>query len=244
MFKQARIKLTFWYVLVIMVVSIFFSSILYRQFGLEVERFERVQRGRVERRLMMVQPEAVLGWSEETEKVIAETRERLLWILLGVNGIILLSSAGLGYFLAGLTLEPIAKMMEEQKRFITDASHELRTPLSAMRTSIEVALRDKKLGIEEAKKLTEDNLQDVVSMQKLSEELLLLGSEEKNVNKEKVEMKKLVEKVVGQMEGMALEKKVEIQVKLTKGKVLGNTERLEQLMRDRKSTRLNSSHRL
>ncbi len=231
MFKQARIKLTFWYVLVIMVVSVFFSSILYRQFMTEIQRFEMVQRGRVERRMMVLQPEQVPSWREENDKIGQEIQERLVWSLVLVNAIILLTSGGLGYFLAGLTLEPIAKMMEEQKRFITDASHELRTPLSAMRTSIEVALRDKKLGLEEAKKLAEDNLKDVVSMQKLSEELLLLGSEEKIVNKEKVEMKKVVEKVVGQMEGLAKDKKVEIQVKLANGKILGNAERLEQLMR-------------
>lgn len=231
MFKQARLKLTFWYVLVIMVVSVFFSSILYRQFMTEIQRFEMVQRGRVERRMMVLQPEQVPSWREENDKIGQEIQERLVWSLVLVNAIILLMSGGLGYFLAGLTLEPIAKMMEEQKRFITDASHELRTPLSAMRTSIEVSLRDKKLGLEEAKKLAEDNLKDVISMQKLSEELLLLGSEEKIVNKEKVEMKKVAEKVVGQMEGLAKDKKVEIQIKLAKGKILGNAERLEQLMR-------------
>ncbi|HET8574842.1 MAG TPA: HAMP domain-containing sensor histidine kinase [Candidatus Paceibacterota bacterium] len=53
--------------------------------------------------------------------------------MLAVMGVLL-------YFLAGITLRPIRKNMEGQRRFIADVSHELRTPLSVMKAEAEVAL--------------------------------------------------------------------------------------------------------
>jgi signal transduction histidine kinase len=44
------------------------------------------------------------------------------------------------YILAGITLLPIRRAMERQRRFIANVSHELRTPLSVMKTEAEVAL--------------------------------------------------------------------------------------------------------
>ena len=55
-------------------------------------------------------------------------------------------SAIASYFLAKRTLRPIENAMAAQARFTADASHELRTPLAAMKTEIEVALRDKKMN--------------------------------------------------------------------------------------------------
>lgn len=53
--------------------------------------------------------------------------------MLGVMSVVL-------YFLAGVTLRPIRKNMESQRRFIADVSHELRTPLAVMQTEAEVSL--------------------------------------------------------------------------------------------------------
>ncbi|MEK7127761.1 MAG: hypothetical protein AAB838_03500, partial [Patescibacteria group bacterium] len=44
MYKTARIKLTAWYLLIIVMVSLSFSTIIYRSYSDEVERFERTQR--------------------------------------------------------------------------------------------------------------------------------------------------------------------------------------------------------
>jgi signal transduction histidine kinase len=44
------------------------------------------------------------------------------------------------YILAGITLWPIRRAMERQRRFIANVSHELRTPLSVMKAESEVAL--------------------------------------------------------------------------------------------------------
>lgn len=46
------------------------------------------------------------------------------------------------YVFAGITLRPLRKTMERQKRFIANVSHELRTPLAVMKTGTEVTLME------------------------------------------------------------------------------------------------------
>ncbi len=66
--------------------------------------------------------------------------------------------------------------MEKQKQFVSDASHELRTPLTAMRTEIEVTLREKKIEPADARRILESNLEEIDKMRALSDYLLKLTS--------------------------------------------------------------------
>ncbi|MCX6791763.1 MAG: HAMP domain-containing sensor histidine kinase [Candidatus Gottesmanbacteria bacterium] len=167
MFKTARIKLTAWYLLIIMLVSASFSLAMYRVLTSELDRLERVQRVRVELRLPGGRP--VLD-----PDLLDETKNRVKLILILINLIILSGSAYAGYILAGRTLNPIKDMVDEQNRFITDASHELRTPLTSLKSEIEVNLRDKKLSLVQAKALLKSNLEEVNSLQILSDGLIRL----------------------------------------------------------------------
>src|SRR3989304_6174610 len=132
MFKSARLKLTAWYLAIIMLISVLFSLVIYQGATLELRRMERIQHFRQEssesfRRFSM--PAFVLA-----PEVVEETKQRIRLALVTINLMILAASGAVGYFLAGRTLKPIQEMVDEQNRFITDASHELRTPLTSLRS--------------------------------------------------------------------------------------------------------------
>lgn len=160
MFRSARLKLTAWYLLIIMLISISFSLAIYRVLVTEFARVERVQRIR---RHLVIDPE-----------VLKESQERLRVTLILINLAILGAAGVSGYFLAGRTLRPIQDMVDEQSRFITDASHELRTPLTSLKSEIEVNLRAKDLSLPDAKKLLMSNLEEVNNLQYLSDNLIKL----------------------------------------------------------------------
>lgn len=190
MFKEARLKLTAWYVLIIMVVCLLFSLGVYRLNTFEMERSLMMQALRANggagpgrmmpgmRRpfLGLPIPQALPAHPEGFDyETFGLARVRMAVQLGLINTIILLLSAAASYVLAGRTLKPIEEMHEEQKRFTSDASHELRTPLTAMKTEMEVALRDDKLGLEDAKEIINSSLEEVDRLKALSDSLLSLG---------------------------------------------------------------------
>lgn len=211
-FNDARIKLTFFYLAIIMTISLFFSLIIYQGATVELTRIENLQRLRRPNPAFLIDPD-----------IITESKARIFFSLLTINLIILGVSGFSGYFLAGKTLDPIAKMLEEQKEFVSNASHELRTPLSALKLEIEVALRDPKLNLIEAKKLLLSNLEDVNNMTKLSNYLLRLNKFQNGSSKpdfKKVDLSEVAEKAVG---------KQKIKTNLEKTIVNGNEDSLVEL---------------
>ncbi|MBI4009277.1 HAMP domain-containing histidine kinase [Candidatus Roizmanbacteria bacterium] len=184
MFKSARIKLTAWYLFIIMLISISFSAVIFRTLTKEFERFERLQRFRIERRFFdehRPPPEIGKRFPLPLDpELIKETKNRLGMVLVLINAGILILSGGLGYLLAGRTLQPIQDMVDEQNRFISDASHELRTPLTSLKTSLEVTARDKNITLENAKTVIVENIGEVNRLQSLSDELLQLTQYEKS----------------------------------------------------------------
>lgn len=112
-------------------------------------------------------------------ELLAEARNRVLWTLAGINLVLLSLGGGISYFLAGRTLQPIRKMMDEQARFVADASHELRTPLTAMKASCEVFLRDKTRTLKDADVLAAETLADISRLQSLTDSLLELARYDK-----------------------------------------------------------------
>ena len=135
-FRKARLKLTAWYLFIIMAISLSFSAFIYRGITQEFQRRLHTIERRLDFRGHGIRPP--IGQAEFFIQDLEETRQRVLLVLLYTNGAILAFSALAGYFLAGKTLKPIESVMEEQKRFVADASHELKTPLTALITSTEV----------------------------------------------------------------------------------------------------------
>ena len=186
MFHSARIKLTLWYLLIIMIISVSFSAVIYRVLVSEVERFANSQRFRIERQLKENStmppniriPANLLPIIADPE-LVEEMKNRLLMMLMFINSGILIISGGLGFILAGKTLKPIQDMLDEQNQFITDASHELRTPLTSLKSAMEVNLRDTHLTLSQTKKILEENIEEVNKLQRLSDELLELSQYQK-----------------------------------------------------------------
>ena len=126
MFSEARLKLTAWYLLLILLVSVLFSIALYNLSTREIQRLINIEEERRENPYLRIAPRPLPNMSLENLK---ETAQRLRVFLIIINGSIILIAGAAAYVLAGKTLTPIQQMMEEQNRFITDSSHELRTPL-------------------------------------------------------------------------------------------------------------------
>lgn len=181
MFHSARLKLTAWYLLIIMLVCMFFSFTLYTFLTNELERIERAQQHRMEVWLNPFAPDFFQGYTRPTfdPEVFDEARQRILLTLLFINLGILAFSGAAGYFLAGRTLRPIKEMVDDQNRFITNSSHELRTPLTVLKSEIEVYLRSKNHNIKESNELLTSNLEEVNNLQILSDNLIQLAQYEK-----------------------------------------------------------------
>lgn len=232
MFQNARVKLTAWYLLIIMLISSTFSIIIYKGLVNEVERFERIQRLRIERRLSedLFFPQPVAGTHIPAiiitnPELVSETEQRIVFILAAVNLIILIISGGFGYILAGRTLKPIKEMIDEQNRFISDASHELKTPLTSLKSAFEVFLRNKKSNLKEAKTIILEGISDVNKLQSLSESLLQLAQYQKLKDYtyfEAVSLAGVINEAVNKVKPIAGQKGIEIKKKTIDMDIDGN----------------------
>lgn len=230
-FRSARLKLTAFYLAIIMLVSFSFSLVIYKRVTFEFRRsFTRIeQRLRAEERDFRIPPGPHPFFGEDLE----EARRRVLVGLLYANGFILLLSGVAGYFLAGKTLKPIEKALEEQKRFVADASHELRTPLTALQTSIEVALRNERMKTEEARAILESNLEDISSLKSLTNNLLALTRYQEGAVGlifKKVDLANIIESTYQKIRLLAKEKGVEVKLKIQDCVIEADKESLEEMV--------------
>jgi len=211
MFKTARLKLTAWYLLIIMIISLSFSGLIYQIINTEMTRFANSQRNRFERRLDLPPNSRPVIFIDDD--LLAESRRRLFVNLLIINGAILIVSGSLSYFLAGVTLSPIQKATEDQKRFVSDASHELRTPLTAIKSLFEVSLRDPKLSLAESKEVIKSGIDQTNKLKNLSDSLLELShfdNHQLQANFQSVSLKKVIFESINQLKPKSNAKKIKI----------------------------------
>lgn len=224
MFRSAHIKLTTWYLTIIMVISIFFSLFIYHLLTNELDRGFRRFSMRVNQEQLINQrffPRSELLESEYLELA----KKRIGWTLVYVNLFILGLSGVAGYFLAGRTLKPIKTMLDEQNRFIADASHELRTPLTALKTSMEVHLRDKKRSLKNSDELIKNGLLEVNNLKLLSDRLITLAQYQKdegNKLDEIISLKNAIKDACNKITPLAKEKQIKIENKSTDFYVKGD----------------------
>lgn len=171
MFRSATFKLTAWYLIILMIISLVFSIIIYSTSSSEVRA-----------RIIALEQNAPndFGFTRPRydtfrDAQVHEAETNLLTSLAFTNLAIWLAGGIGSYYLARRTLMPIEEAHEAQSRFTSDASHELRTPLASMKTELEVALRSKVLSEPEMRELLESNLEEVDKLTKLSQNLLQLS---------------------------------------------------------------------
>ncbi len=176
MIRSAAFKLTMWYLGIIMLVSALFSLALYSASSAQLTENSTRQHNIINR---IPLPPGAEGQRGDYNQLIDDQHDdglhRLQIRLLGLNLATLLLGGGASFFLARRTLRPIEESLEAQGRFTADASHELRTPLTAMRTEIEVALREKQLPAADARELLASNLEEIAKLEALSAGLLRLA---------------------------------------------------------------------
>ncbi len=233
-FDTARIQLTVWYVLIILVISGLFSVAFYQAATAEIDKIiERLKfeelRGEIELFRVLRQPDA------PTIDDLQQHKHRTMMSLVVANGAILAVTAGLGYWLAGRTLKPIKVMIEDQNQFISDASHELRTPIATLRAEMEGGLMEKKITDYSARKLVNSNLEELSRLQNLTNNLLSLtglGSEKNSKEKsENVNISETVKVAIDRVGVLAKAKSIKISPKISAKKitVAGNKENLVEL---------------
>lgn len=161
-------------------------------------------------------------------KQIAEVLQARLFML---DGIVLGIVIVVGFFLTNLTLRPLKKARERERRFLADAAHELRTPLTIMKTDAEVLLRDRSATIVDTKELLRKNIDEVDSLTDIANGLLDLMRVEKNIATSPVEIGTVLTASVKKFMPLARAHDISLTSSLEVGseteRVRGSTEALE-----------------
>jgi two-component system sensor histidine kinase CiaH len=173
MFHSAALKLTYWYLAIIMAISAIFSLSLYRVYSSDLERNVNRQVAYFNN---ILGPEDASYYGSLRNHQLKEDLNHLKASLILFNILVLAGGGAASYWLARRTLQPIEEALESQSRFASDASHELRTPLTAIQTENEVALRNKNISKAQTLSLIKSNLEEVGKLKALSEGLLTLAS--------------------------------------------------------------------
>ncbi|MBN1162922.1 HAMP domain-containing histidine kinase [Patescibacteria group bacterium] len=236
MFRSARIKLTAWYLVIIMAVTVFFSSMVYFGFCNEAERALEMHERRLETKMRdfsRFQPLPERFHEPINQETIREIKAKLLVMLTSINLLVLSLAGAFGYILAGKTLEPIEEMIKRQKNFISDAAHELKTPLTSMKTYLEVNLRNKGLTLSQTKKILEETIEDVDSLTHLTNMLLTQSryqNFEKPNNPSTFNLNTVIDKVIKKLRPKADEKGVEIACTGDNIEITANRENISELI--------------
>jgi signal transduction histidine kinase len=151
--------------------------------------------------------------------------------LIGISLIVLLLVGILSWWLAGNSLIPAQRSLEEQQAFIANASHELRTPLTLIRSSTEMASRSIPEG--EPKQLLNDVMKDVDYMSRMVEDLLLmsrLDNKRLTINRKPVSVNMLLADIQNQAQMIAGGGIVQAKLLPQDVKVMADPDRLRQVL--------------
>ncbi len=235
MFRSARLKLTLFYLAILVFCSLIITFSIRVLAEREYLQANGRQRGEIKQ--LVFDPDFVGQFDitpyyrfQQTQEDLM--RQRLNQDMIIINIAILMIGGLLSYWFAGRTLRPIEEAHEAQARFAADASHELRTPLTNLRLENEVFLRQKGFTETEARAQIASNLEEVQRLEDLSTNLLALTQygNATELTLGIVDVKPLARAAVKQVDRLAEAKKVTIKIEAQPGKLRGNHDSLVQLL--------------
>lgn len=171
MFRSATFKLTLYYLLIIGVISIGFSTVLYQVAANDLANSLDHQTQRISDNFPVFSNSPYLHNGAE----MALGKQHLLGRLVVFNLVVMVLAGFASYALARRTLRPIQDAHERQKRFTADVSHELRTPLTALKMESEVALMDPAASKKDLTHALQSNIEEAEKLTNLVTNLLILS---------------------------------------------------------------------
>ncbi len=234
MFKSARVKLTLFYLAILLAFSFTLTFSFRVLFEHEFGHSNDLQRGEARQlflRGLYIPGRPYNDFSNFQQDQAGEVHTRLNEDLFFINIAALIIGGVLSYWFAGRTLGPIEKAHKEQARFAADASHELRTPLTNIKLENEIFLRQKQFGETDARELIQSNLEEVQRLEGLSSNLLALtqyGSTPLNLKT--LPVQKIIGDSLQQVKKVAEKRQVQWKEDIAEANIIGDANSLVQLL--------------
>lgn len=229
MFRSATVKLTAWYLLIVMVISLAFSGVVYRVGSGELASGLHRQTQRIYHEFPVFEGSPYLRPGDD----LTASRQELLARLIAFNVGVFIVAGLASYYLARRTLQPIEEAHARQRSFTADVSHELRTPLTSIKMESEVALMDKAAGKQTLRNALSSNIEEADRLDALVNSLLRLSRLEDaqlRTGFGRVEIKKAATEAISKVQASAEKKRVTIKAQLRQMAVQGDYDSLVQLM--------------
>ena len=222
-YQKARWKLTGMYILVFFVLLNLFTISLFailQKIGDDyVQKTEVVwQKKQI---FLPGQNVTVLEWSNNNEidkQVIIDLYRTFLtdirkWIVI-IESVLLILAGFVSYFLAERTLKPIQHKNELQRQFLADVSHELKNPLSALKTSLEIATRQKHWSDGQVHEIFADLEGEVMRLTQTTQDLLVLEQIDEMQATQKQNISNIVHGQISLLKDFASKQNITIQEEL------------------------------
>jgi two-component system sensor histidine kinase CiaH len=197
MFERAHFRLALLFAGIVVILVIVSSVITYVSISTDLQAAAR----------------GVFAAHETEQEFVTRTLGSFRWLLLAVDGVIILAVGVGGLLYARSTLRPIRESVAAQKRFVADASHDLRTPLAILKTDFQVALRDPGLA-EDIKPVLRSGLEEVDRMSGIVEDLLTLSridAHQEQIADERFDLAALAHQTAQKLAGLAAAAGVTVQ---------------------------------
>ncbi len=168
------------------------------------------------------------------DRTAEEQTLEVLYLVLGIGALVALALALVGgRIYAERALVPIRDSLTRQRDFAADASHELRTPLAVVRTSVEHLLRNPDRKVGEVGTALADISAEVDRLAAMVGDLLLLARADSGaveMTRAPVDLADLATMVLADLQPIAAVANVRLEVDAVPGDVLGDADRLRQLV--------------